>query len=82
MKKAFGVISTILFFIGIASYVAMLFWDFRFVLISIIASLIGFCLALFAEKDEYRRIGLIGNTIIIAAVVIPYIIRHFIWTGP
>ena len=83
MKKMVGIISTILFFIGLASYIAMLFGNDNFLLGGVIVSAVGFILAFFAEKGVYKRIGLFGNAIIlIVAVIFPFIVTTFFWNEP
>jgi hypothetical protein len=83
MKGKLGVFSTILFFIGLGSYIAVLFGKDDFLLAGVILSAIGFILALFAEKGVYKKVGLIGNGIIIfIAVIIPLIVTTFFWNEP
>jgi hypothetical protein len=54
-----------------------------FLLAGVILSAIGFILALFAEKGVYKKVGLIGNGIIIfIAVIIPFIVTTFFWNEP
>lgn len=83
MKKALGIISTILFIVGLVCYVAMFFGNDSYLLGGVIASIMGFILALFAEKGAYKRIGLFGNAIIvIIAVIFPFIVTTFFWNRP
>lgn len=83
MKKVNGILSTILFFVGLACYIAMFFGNDSFLLSGVIASVIGFILALFAENGAYKRIGLFGNAIIvIGAVIFPFIVTTFFWNEP
>ncbi|MEH7356194.1 hypothetical protein V7150_22005 [Neobacillus drentensis] len=83
MKKVLGIISTILFFIGLASYIAMFFGNDNFLLGGVIVSAIGLILAFFAGKGVYKRIGLIGNAIfIIVAFIFPLIVTTFFWNKP
>lgn len=83
MKKTSGIISTILFVVGLICYVVILFGNDRFLIGGVIASAIGFVLALFAEKGAYKRIGLFGNAIIlIVAVIFPFIVTTFFWNQP
>lgn len=83
MRKIVSILSTILFFTGLASYIAVLFGNDNFLLGGVIVSIIGFILALFAEEGVYKKIGLIGNGIIIfIAVIIPFIVTTFFWNEP
>lgn len=83
MKKILSIVSTVLFFIGLMSYILILFGNDNFLLVGVIASTIGFILALFAEKGVYKKVGLIGNGIIIfIAVIIPFIVTTFFWNEP
>lgn len=83
MKKVSGIISAILFVVGLLCYVVMLFGNDSFLLSGVIASAIGFILALFAEKGAYKGIGLIGNAIIvIVGVIFPFIVTTFFWNQP
>jgi hypothetical protein len=83
MKGKLGAFSTILFFIGLVSYIVVLFGKDDFLLAGVILSAIGFILALFAEKGVYKKVGLIGNGIVIfIAVIIPLIVTTFFWNEP
>ncbi|TMN22164.1 hypothetical protein [Lentibacillus cibarius] len=84
MKSKLGGFSTILFLIGLVSYIAIFLGNDNFLLVGgVIISAIGFILALFAEKGVYKKIGLIGNGIILfIAFVIPFIVTNFLWNRP
>ncbi|UOR12812.1 hypothetical protein [Halobacillus amylolyticus] len=83
MKRIFSIFSSVLFFIGLAFYIAVLFGYDTFLLGGVIVSVIGFILALFGEKDIYKKIGLIGNGLIIfVTVLIPFIVTTFFWNEP
>jgi hypothetical protein len=83
MKSKLGIFSTLLFFIGLISYIAVLFGNDSFLFIGVILSALGFVLALFAEKGMYKKVGLVGNgIIIIISIVIPFIVTTFFWNTP
>lgn len=84
MKKFFGIISTILFIVGLASYVSMYFGSYDSVILAgMIASVIGLILAFFADKGIYRRIGLFGNAIVLSiSLILPFIVTTFFWNQP
>ncbi|WP_058308234.1 hypothetical protein [Gracilibacillus massiliensis] len=84
MKGKLGAFSIILFFIGLMSYlVSILFANGIFFISGVIASVIGFIAALFAEKGGLKKSGLGGNgAIIFITVVFPYLVRTLYWTGP
>ncbi|WP_085994590.1 hypothetical protein [Oceanobacillus senegalensis] len=83
MKSKLGGFSTILFFVGLVSYIAVLFGNDNFLLFGVILSAIGFVSALFAEKEVYKKIGLVGNGIILfISIVIPFIVTTFFWNKP
>ncbi|KIL51513.1 hypothetical protein KP77_10250 [Jeotgalibacillus alimentarius] len=83
MKSKLGVFSTILFLIALVSYIAVLFGNDSFLLVGVILSVLGFILGLFSEKGVYRKIGLIGNGIILfVTIVIPFIVTTFFWNRP
>jgi hypothetical protein len=83
MKSKLGTISTLLFFIGLISYIAVLFGNDHFLFSGVILSALGFILALFAEKGLYKKVGLFGNGIILViAIVIPFIVTTFFWNTP
>ncbi|TRM10871.1 hypothetical protein FH966_03570 [Lentibacillus cibarius] len=84
MKSKLGGFSTILFLIGLVSYIVVFLGNDNFLLVGgVIISAIGFILALFAEQGVYKKIGLIGNGIIIfIAFVIPFIVTNFLWNRP
>ncbi len=84
MRRKIGSFSSILFFIGLSSYlIALVFAIDIFMICWVIASGIGFILALFAEKGVSRKNGLIGNGVIIfITVVLPFLVRTLYWTGP
>jgi hypothetical protein len=74
MKSKLGIFSTLLFFIGLISYIAVLFGNDSFLFIGVILSALGFVLALFAAKGMYKKVGLVGNGILlIISIVIPFI---------
>lgn len=85
MKSKLGLLSTGLFVLGLICYVvfAFLTGDNAFLFISIASSFIGFALALFAVKDLFKRVGLIGNGVVIfIAIILPFIITTFFWNTP
>jgi hypothetical protein len=83
MKSKLGIFSTLLFFIGLISYIAVLFGNDSFLFIGVILSALGFVLALFAEKGMYKKVGLVGNGILlIISIVIPFIVTTFFWNTP
>ncbi|MDC3414747.1 hypothetical protein [Terrihalobacillus insolitus] len=83
MKSKLGLPSTILFVFGLVYYIAVLFGNDHFLLAGVILSTLGFILALFAEKGIYKKIGLVGNGIILfITIVIPFIVTTFFWNEP
>ncbi|MGX9134980.1 hypothetical protein ACWV26_11470 [Rummeliibacillus sp. JY-2-4R] len=83
MKSKIGLFSSILFIVGLASYIIALFGKDSYLLVGVIATAIGFLLALFAEKGVYKRIGLIGNGVIVfIGVIFPFIVTTFFWNEP
>ncbi|WP_029333526.1 hypothetical protein [Exiguobacterium oxidotolerans] len=83
MKRILGTLSTVLFFVGLVFYIIMLFGNDNLLLSNVILSAIGFVLALFAEKGVYKKIGLIGNgLILLIAIIIPFIVTTFFWNTP
>ncbi|MDX1771649.1 MAG: hypothetical protein R3328_08985 [Planococcaceae bacterium] len=83
MKSKLGVLSTILFLIGLVSYVVVLFGNDSFLSVAVISSALGFILGLFAEKGMYKKIGLIGNGVILfTTIIIPFIVTTFFWNRP
>ncbi|MEL3971433.1 hypothetical protein AAEO50_03995 [Rossellomorea oryzaecorticis] len=83
MKRMMGKLSTVLFLLGLAAYITMLFGNDSFLLTGVILSMIGFLFALFARKSWYRRVGLFGNGLIIFTVIImPVVITTFFWNQP
>lgn len=83
MKGKLSIFSSLLFFIGLISYIAVLFGNDNFLFIGVVLSALGFILALFAEKGLYKKVGLFGNgIIIIIAIVIPFIVTTFFWNTP
>jgi hypothetical protein len=83
MKSKLGIYSTLLFFIGLISYIAVLFGNDSFLFIGVILSALGFVLALFAAKGMYKKVGLVGNGILlIISIVIPFIVTTFFWNTP
>lgn len=84
MKNIFGIISTILFIVGLVCYVSMFFGSYDSVILAgIIASVIGFILAFFAKKDVFKQIGLFGNAIVlIISIILPFIVTTFFWNQP
>ncbi|WP_051428408.1 hypothetical protein [Bacillus sp. J33] len=83
LKSKLGVLSAILFFIGLVSYIPVLFGNDHFLLGGLIISVIGFLFALIAEKGAFKKAGLIGNCMIIfIAAIIPFIVTTFFWNEP
>ncbi|TDL32086.1 hypothetical protein E2R51_12065 [Jeotgalibacillus sp. S-D1] len=68
---------------GLVSYIIVLFGNDYLLLVGVILSALGFILALFAKKDMYRILGLIGNGILLfITIVIPFIVTTFFWNTP
>ncbi len=84
MKRKLGAFSTILFFIGLISYlISVIFANSIFFIFGVIVSGIGFITALFAEKGGLKKSGLVGNGVIIfITVIFPFLVRTLYWTGP
>ena len=83
LKKLLGVTSAILFILGMVFYIVTLFGNDNLLLSGVAVSAFGFILALFAEKGVYKKIGLIGNAVVIViAVVFPFIVTTFFWNEP
>ncbi|MFC4025523.1 hypothetical protein ACFOUV_17215 [Oceanobacillus longus] len=83
MNSKIGVLSTVLFFVGLVSYIFVLFGNDSFLIVGVIVSVIGFILALLAEKGMYKKIGLLGNGIILfITIVFPFIVTTFFWNQP
>jgi hypothetical protein len=83
MKKALGILSSILYGISLFSYVLFLATGSNVLIIVVGASTGGFILALFSEKGVLKKIGLIGNgLILIISVIIPLIVTTFFWNSP
>ncbi|MDX8361517.1 hypothetical protein [Cytobacillus sp. IB215316] len=84
MKKKLSVLSAILFIIGLITFVLMLIGiDDYLYNFGIFVSVIGLFLAMFAEKGLYRKIGLVGNGVIVLfIIIIPLIVTTFFWNTP
>ena len=83
MKRTFSIISFILFLVALAAYTAVFLGYDTFLLPGVIVSVVGIIVALFSEKGVYKRIGLIGNSLIVfSAVIIPMIVTTFFWNTP
>ncbi|MDG5787048.1 hypothetical protein QA612_06050 [Evansella sp. AB-P1] len=83
MKSKLGLVSIILFFVGLIAFmIAYLLVISHLLIIGAIASGMGFVLALFAEKDRDKKRGLIGNGILLIFAIFPFIVRILYWTGP
>ncbi|OEH91109.1 hypothetical protein [Bacillus solimangrovi] len=85
MGKKLSVASVIIFLISVAIYAAVLFGYFKtlFVTALIIIPMIGLIIAIFSERGIYRKIGIIGNSLIVFVVLImPIIVVTFFWNEP
>ncbi len=70
MKMVLSRVSTYLFVVGLAAYFSFLFGIANFLLIGIIASTLGLIVAFFGERSIYKKIGIIGNALIILIGII------------
>nr|WP_214480631.1 hypothetical protein [Bacillus sp. SM2101] len=79
-----SVLSAISFIIGLITFVLMLIGiDDYLYNFGIFVSVIGLFLAMFAEKGLSRKIGLVGNSVIVLfIIIIPLIVTTFFWNTP
>ena len=83
MRKALGILSTILFLAGILTYLLTLFGYDQFLLIGVILAFAGFVLSLFASRSVYQKIGAFGNGVILFfAILLPFFVTTFLWNQP
>ncbi|MCP3033142.1 hypothetical protein LF817_17595 [Halobacillus sp. A1] len=83
MRRKLGIVSTVLFLVSLASYITMLSGNDTFLFAGVVISLIGLGFAIFSEKGIYRKIGFIGNgLIILVAIIIPFIVTISFWNTP
>ncbi|WP_352222839.1 hypothetical protein [Bacillus sp. SM2101] len=77
-------LSAISFIIGLITFVLMLIGiDDYLYNFGIFVSVIGLFLAMFAEKGLSRKIGLVGNSVIVLfIIIIPLIVTTFFWNTP
>lgn len=85
MTNKLGVYSSVLFVLGLVCYAVFIFGKgiSAFLTITIFSSFLGFTLALFAKKGSFKRLGLIGNGLVIfIAIILPFIVLTFFWNQP
>ncbi|MFG6147627.1 hypothetical protein [Halobacillus sp. B23F22_1] len=83
MRRNPGIISSVLFLISLVAYTSMLFGNEIFLFTGVIVSIIGKVFALFSKKGIYRKIGLIGNgLIVLVLIIVPLIVTTFFWNTP
>ena len=88
MRKAFSIISFVLFIINLIICVMYfngvdLIQDEVIFSVTAGGSIIGMILALFGKRGKFSVIGLSGNTaIFILMMIIPFLVRTFIWNTP
>ena len=88
MRQYFNIISLFLFIINVI--ICVMFFngmnlvpDEAIFPVTVGGSIIGTILTLFGKKEVLRVIGLIGNSgILILMIIIPFIVRTFIWNKP
>ncbi|WP_433747454.1 hypothetical protein [Falsibacillus pallidus] len=83
MRSKLSSISFILFLIAVVSYLVTLLGLDKFLIIAVLCSAAGFVIALFSKSGMYKTLSLFGNGFIIfIAILIPFVVTTFIWTGP
>ncbi|KAA0546640.1 hypothetical protein FZW96_15505 [Bacillus sp. BGMRC 2118] len=83
MKKYLGIVSFVLFLIAASSYITIFIDIDELLLSAVICSCCGLVLSLLAKKGQYKKIALLGNiTIIIIALVLPFVATTLFWNTP
>lgn len=83
MRNMLGVLSTILFLVGLSIYLLTLFGYDQYLRIGVILSCIGFLLSLIASRSIYQKVGSFGNGVIIFfAILLPLAVTTFLWNQP
>lgn len=88
MGKYFNIISVILLIINLVVYILFfngieLISEKATFYILVSGSVIGIILSWFGNKGILRNIGILGNTIgLVLIVIIPLLVRIFIWNRP
>ncbi|MCP3032858.1 hypothetical protein LF817_16145 [Halobacillus sp. A1] len=83
MRRKLGIISTLLFLASLAAYITMLSGNDAYLFAGVVISLVGVVFAIFSEKGTYRKVGFIGNgLILIVTIMISLIVTTFFWNTP
>lgn len=83
MRRKSGVISTGLFLVSLAAYITMLGGHDAFLFAGVVFAGLGLVSAMFSEKGMYRKVGFIGNGLmILVTIIIPFIVTAFFWNTP
>ncbi|MGG4169385.1 hypothetical protein ABEW00_18235 [Rossellomorea vietnamensis] len=83
MKKVFSMASFIIFLVGLVFYLLALLGKDTFLLPAVITAVVGFLAGLFGEKTIQRKIGLIGNALIlVVGLLLPFVVTTFFWNKP
>ncbi|MYL18616.1 hypothetical protein GLW04_01870 [Halobacillus litoralis] len=83
MRRKLGIISTVLFLVSLAAYITTLSGNDAFLFAGVVIAVLGLVFAMLSEKGTYRKIGFMGNgLILLVSIIIPFIVTTFFWNTP